>query len=149
MATPSTKLIGRDERGQPRRIGGVVERHPDTEHEGDDREFGHRRVLAQGDDRRERHAQGLEQGVGEQDRLLPHAIGDHAAEQGRDDDAQGARGGDDGELTGSTTDPDDLPDDGHGPDTARKGRQHERDGQPPIGTQAQRCQGTTDRRTGS
>ena len=64
--------------------------------------------------------------------LLRDPVGDHTAEQRRQDHADRAGGRHDRELSRTAADPDDLPDQADRPHAARERREHERDREPPV-----------------
>ena len=121
-----------DQRRQPRRVGGVVERHRRPVDEADGREHPQLGDAEQRERRDGRHAEELDAGDGEEDPLLRDAVGDDTGEQRREDDAEGRGGRDDAQLRGASPDAHDLPHLGDRPDAAREGREDQRDREPPV-----------------
>ena len=69
----------------------------------------------------------------QEDQLLRHPVGDHAAEQRGQQHADRAGGRDHGQLAGAAADPDDLPHLADDPHAGGEGGQHQREGEPPVG----------------
>jgi hypothetical protein len=134
-----------DERRQPRGVGRVVERHPHPGHQGHGGEVPDLRQVEQGQRRDQGHAGELERGDAQQDALLRDPVGHHAADQRRDEDTDGAGGRHERELTRTAAEPDDLPDQGHDPDARGEGGEGQGEGEPSVGSVAERPERTRHR----
>ncbi len=132
-------LLGHQRR-QPGGVRREVERHRRADREPDDGELPELGQVGERQHGHERHAGQLDGGDDDQDQLLRDPVGDHAAEQRRQQHPDRTGGRDDGQLGGTAAHPDDLPDQADHPDAAGERRQHQRDRQPPVRRVAERRQ---------
>ncbi len=97
-AVRGEQLVGGQDRRQQRRVGRVEESVGDAEHETDDRELPDLDHAGEREHRRRRDEHGLRRLDREQDALLRNAVGDRAADQHREQQADGVGGRDVGEV---------------------------------------------------
>jgi hypothetical protein len=105
----------------------------------------HLRCRGEGQGRDEPHPEHLDPGHDEEDELLRDAVGDHAREQRRQQDAHGGGRRHQRQLRRTSADADHLPHEGDEPDAGGEGREDQRDGEPAVARRAEGCEGAGQR----
>ena len=126
------QVVGRKHGRQQRRVGGVEEPLADSEDRGRDHEVPDLEGAHQRESGNTGHDQHFCTLDGEQDAFLRDAIGQHSAEQHREDHADSAAGGHQRELDRRAAQRDDLPDQRHQPDARAEQRHGERDSEDAV-----------------